>query len=177
MSPQGHSKLGAGSRQRGAVWGQARKGLGGSVPVEPSGLPVSTPLLSRRSPHARLGKGGGWGGVPDPGAPAESSFTSWIPGRLRGPVGRPRTGVCSSCCSATLPVRWRAPRTLAGASGTVRTCVCVCGGEGGRKEGPTASWHSGRSGEPHGGPGLFGGKQAAAAATPSLSPDPLRVSV
>lgn len=136
MSPQGHCKLGTGSRQRGAVWGQARKGLGGSVPTEPSGLPVSTPLLSRRSPHARLGKGGGWGGVPDPGAPAESSFTSWIPGRLPGPVGRPRTGVCSSCCSAALPVRWRAPRTLAGASGAVRTCVCVCVGEGRQEGGP-----------------------------------------
>lgn len=157
MSPQGHCKLGAGSRQRGAVWGQARKGLGGSVPVEPSGLPVSTPLLSRRSPHARLGKGGGWGGVPDPGAPAESSFTSWIPGRLPGPVGRPRTGVCSSCCSAALPVRWRAPCTLAGASGAVRTCVCVCGGgRAAGKRAPRPHGTVGEAGSHTGGQGYLG---------------------
>lgn len=170
MSPQGHCKLGAGSRQRGAVWGQARKGLGGSVPTEPSGLPVSTPLLSRRSPHTRLGWGAGSRG-------SRRVLLHFLDSRKApGASGQaPDRGVFILLLSSTSGAV--AGPTHAGRS--LRDCLdlCVCWGGGGRKEGPTASWHSGRSGEPHGGPGLFGGKQAAAVATPSLSPDPLGVSV
>lgn len=119
VSRQGHSKLGAGSRLRGTKWGQAQKGLGGSVPVAPAGLPVSTHCWAGGSPEARPGSGG----VPDPGAPAESSFTSWIPGRLPGASGQAPTGVCPSCCSQHFRcgggshARW----PLAGASRAVWT--------------------------------------------------------
>lgn len=170
VSRQGHSKLGAGSRLRGTKWGQAQKGLGGSVPVAPAGLPVSTHCWAGGSPEARPGSGG----VPDPGAPAESSFTSWIPGRLPGASGQAPTGVCPSCCSQHFRcgggshARW----PLAGASRAVWTWGR--GLTGRRAPAPRPHGTVGEEGSHAGGQsGLFGEKQAVAVAAPRLSPDPL----
>lgn len=172
MSPQGHSKLGAEGRSVGA----GAEGAWRVCSHRAQWPSREHPTLEQAESSRQTGQGWGVGW----GAGSRGSrrvLLHFLDSRKApGASGQaPDRGVFILLLSSTSGAV--AGPTHAGRSLWGCPDLCVCWGGGGRKEGPTASWHSGRSGEPHGGPGLFGGKQAAAVATPSLSPDPLRVSV
>lgn len=116
------------------------------------------------SPEARLGGGGGWGA----GSRGSCRVLLRFLDSRKAPGGQwagPKQGCVHPAarqhfqCGGGSHARW--PLDEGG------------GGWPGRKEGPTASPHSERRGEPRGGPGLFGEKQAVSMAAPRLSPDPL----